>query len=486
MNNTSDEKDFDENLSDADLSVSSDTEVGPEPIDENTARTLEASLRAAAEGISRGISMDFASERDTSSVFNDIFEGILAPLTLSMPARALERGIKGTSMPYHANKEINSDAIRKLESIVISPALQLYESNFHRFIKALEKTPISESLKQLNDITNINIMAIEFKGRETSVSPLSPNSPIKIITEQIIPILREKFDAVASFRHSLEPGSFVTYAELERFYKAISEWRDILKAFRTSSDNIGDSPPKAKENKEEADILNDEEEEGQQEEEGETGIAEDIYIESVRPGQHVDLDPTGENRWLSIDDNALSSQDTPVIKLYINGEDADEVNSSGSGEEYLRAFIDKDRIYIPDEIELSNVIKNVTRESVSGGSEVTIFFKPDGIKALRGGSTERVEIMRISTSYGDIPIYVDDASQVEALNRVASTDSTPYYQAVSPYNNEAVFFTPADLVMSGGSVKDSKGNKFKPKKIKGKSLAQRVMSKGFGKVRKKK
>ena len=174
-----------------------------------------------------------------------------------------------------------------------------------------------------------------------------------------------------------------------------------------------------------------------------------------------------------------------MVKLYIKGEGSDGVNSSGSGEAYLRHFIDKGTIAFAGGMRLSQIIYNVTRETVSGGSEVTIYFRPDGVKAIKGSSTERVEIMRVSTSRGDIPIFVDDVSQIRSLRRAASTESTPYYQTVSP-SGETVFFTPADLVISGGSVKDSKGNKFKPKKIKGKSLSQRVMSKGFGKVRRKK
>ena len=39
--------------------------------------------------------------------------------------------------------------------------------------------------------------------------------------------------------------------------------------------------------------------------------------------------------------------------------------------------------------------------------------------------------------------------------------------------------------ISGGKIRDSKGRVFKPKRITGKSLLERVMSKDFGRVKKK-
>jgi hypothetical protein len=493
MKKISSETDLDTPEEGSDLPISDITtdkgveEETPEGIDEGTTKILEASLKAVLEGISIGRGLDFASKRDASSIFGDALEGVLAPLTLSMPGRALERSIKDTSMPYDSNEDINSKAKAMFEDKVISPSLQLYRSNFESFINALEKVPALKNLKPLNDITNISIMAIEFKGRDLSITPFSQKSPSKIIQKQIIPIFREKFDAIASFEQSLKAGAFVSYNELERLYKAISEWRDVLKAFGRDKDNTEGLNSDSKKGGEESTSEESTSEESTSEESTseDLAIADNIYIEGVRPGQYVDRDPSGRDAYLAINDHGLNSGNTPVIKLYIKGDGADDVNSSGTGERYLAHFIAKKKILLPDDIHLKSLLYNVTRESVSGGSEITIYFRPDSIKEIKGGSTGRVEIMRVSTKYGDIPIFIDDVSEIRALERAASADSTPYYQTVSP-GGETVFFTPADLVISGGSVKDSKGNKFKPKKIKGKSLAQRVMSKDFGKVRRKK
>jgi len=56
------------------------------------------------------------------------------------------------------------------------------------------------------------------------------------------------------------------------------------------------------------------------------------------------------------------------------------------------------------------------------------------------------------------------------------------YETTSP-SGESVIYTPADLVIGGGKLRDSKGKGFKPRSHKGKSLADRVMAPGYGKVK---
>jgi hypothetical protein len=79
---------------------------------------------------------------------------------------------------------------------------------------------------------------------------------------------------------------------------------------------------------------------------------------------------------------------------------------------------------------------------------------------------------------------IDDKSLLDDLIKLSSTTSTtPLYETVSP-SGETVTFTPADLVVGRGRLRDSKGKKFNPTRRRGKSLADRVMSPGYGKVRK--
>ena len=86
----------------------------------------------------------------------------------------------------------------------------------------------------------------------------------------------------------------------------------------------------------------------------------------------------------------------------------------------------------------------------------------------------------------DLGIVVANNNISNKLTKLSGpSGTTPFYEAVSPFGGESVSFTPSDLVSGGGKIKDSKGRSFRPKKIKGRSLSKRVMSKGFGKVKKK-
>ena len=464
---------------------------------ENIAMLLRSSFKAASEGIAKGISQDFASKQAAGSIFADIAELFIAPMLLSAPSRGLERSIKGAGGFTDSSTEVSLESKKRLQQSVISPSMQLYSSNFEPLTKVLERIPFLKNLRPLNDITNIESMAIEYKGKDLDVSMFSSESPYKIIIKEIIPILREKFDAVASFDETLGPGAKIDYEgigqdffdgfkvegdiiELERFYKAIKEWEAILRAFNDSSlslTGLDKAKPKGEEQAEgdETSADSDEGEAGQS-----APIAKGIYIHSVRPGQNVDRDPNDEG--LLIDKRILNSEETPVVKLFIKGEGSDDVNSTGTGEDYLDSFIERGLVSFPEGLDVDSIVSNVTRETVSGGSEVTIYFRANGIRSAINNQSIRPEIMRVQTEQGSVSLYVDDKSQVEGLRRAASSQTTPYYQAKSP-SGETVYFTPADLVMSGGKIRDSKGNKFKPKNITGKSLADMVQPK---RVRKKK
>ena len=73
---------------------------------------------------------------------------------------------------------------------------------------------------------------------------------------------------------------------------------------------------------------------------------------------------------------------------------------------------------------------------------------------------------------------------IDRLKKLASSaGTTPVYETVDPDGNR-VTFTPASLVASGGKAKSKSGKSFRVKKWKGKSLADRVSGKDFGKVKK--
>ena len=144
----------------------------------------------------------------------------------------------------------------------------------------------------------------------------------------------------------------------------------------------------------------------------------------------------------------------------------------------------------PVNIGVDLVIRNtsaVTARPSDDGSKLQIYielnkaFKEEAYnEVLEDGAV----IFQINDTNTASPAgFVVKAHKGDSLLKEAETATTPYYETVSP-SGEKVRFTPSDLVKGMGKLKDSSGKTFKPKKIKGKSLADKVMSKNFGKIRK--
>jgi hypothetical protein len=462
---------------------------------EKLGQRLRSALKMTDVGIGIGIDKDLASKRNVSdTIFGGIQELIVAPLTLSTPGRSLERGIKGAGIGIQRNSKVNEEAKDRFKSRVVDVCIRLFNSNFQEFTRLIKENNLFSDL-QPNDISNIEALAIEYRGSDPNMRTTSRESPYKIILNQLIPIMREKFDAVVSFREIIGAGENVDYESfgnmffegdqededikvLEAFYKAIIEWYAVAKTFSTGDVSPLDSGGEAEGEDSEAEGEDSEAIPFEQ-------VAKDIYIQGVRPGQNASVDPTGDNR-IIVNTRALSSGDTPVIKLFVKGTMAEKVNSVGSGEEYVNFFIKNRKLVIMDNKNLENKLLEVTRESVSGGAEITLYLNPQAVLAYKGRSSDRVEVMRVQAGRGEIEVVADDKDVLDALVKLSSTgETTPYYTVKSP-SGESIHFTPADLVISGGKLKDSKGKRFKPRKARGKSLADRVMSPSFGRVKKRK
>ena len=496
-------------LDPSNISVMSEEEEEEEfgGISEGQAKLLRSSLKAASEGISKGVSMDFASQRKAESYIGTAVDAILAPLTLSMPSsRDLERRVRPSSNIIESNEDINYEAIGRLEKGVLAPAKSLYQTNFKAFISVMDKIAgsvpaIKAGLSIPNDTSNIEAMAIEFKATDLSITNFSQKSPYKIIIKQIIPILREKFDAVASFDASLGTGAKIDYQgisqdfyegmddeadsnDLVRFYKAITEWYSVVSAFSSGESSVESANPESKDSEGGKQNTKDSKDADLEEAEVESEpITGGVSIYSIRPGQFCHVDPTGSGS-IYISEEAIRNREVPVVKLYVKGGSADQINSSGSGESYLQYFVDSRIVSFSEDFDHKEVVREVTRESVSGGAEITLYFDPEALsKAFSSTSPGRASVMSVVTNRGNSSVFIDSVAQIRDLKRVASAQTTSYYQAKSP-SGETVYFTPTDLVISGGKLKDSKGKTFKPTRRMGKSLADRVNSKGFGKVKK--
>lgn len=455
---------------------------------------LEAHLQAVKSGIKKGKSKDLSSNRgNILSIFHGIEELIVAPLMLSTPSRELEREVKGVPSTLKVFKETNfsgnEKAIQRFRSAVLNLSYQLYMANFDGFIRQMEAVPgFQEGIRPLNDITNVKFLAINFNSLDLEAPMFSRNSPYKVILKKIIPLFREKFDAIVSFEKSLDTSSTIKYEELFRLYKAICEWRDTLDAFRRGQALVSNKIEKKQEpSSESASLEQGESTDQSAENKDETfeDIINNIYVETARPGDGVIMHQDDAST-LYIDRDVLNSfGSSPVVKLYIKGPKADKVNQGESSSKYVTNLIQKGVVTINKDIDVAELIMGVSRETVSGGAEITLYLNPYVVKSLFSTSqTEREKVLEIKGKKRLITVFADSQSEIDNLKKISSTESTPYYEADSP--NGKVSFTPADLVIGGGKIKDPKGNWFKPKKIKGKSLAQRVVSKDFGRVKEKK
>lgn len=137
-----------------------------------------------------------------------------------------------------------------------------------------------------------------------------------------------------------------------------------------------------------------------------------------------------------------------------------------------------------DILDSNKLLDSSNFDPLRGNKEAKIIIQFDPnleaeLKAL-GLATGRM-LMEIPSRRGQI---IKAAKLNDEIIKISETATTPYYEAVSPSGSK-ISFTPADLVKDLGKLRDPKtGKTFKPKKIKGKSLADRVMSKEFGKVKK--
>ena len=144
----------------------------------------------------------------------------------------------------------------------------------------------------------------------------------------------------------------------------------------------------------------------------------------------------------------------------------------------------------PVNIDADLVIRNtnaLTARPSEDGSKLQIYielnkaFKEEAYNEVLEDGTVIFQINDTNTA--SPTGFVVKAHKGDSLLKEAETATTPYYETVSP-SGEKVKFTPSDLVRGMGKLKDSSGRTFKLKNFKGTSLAKKVMSKNFGKVKK--
>ena len=507
-----------------DDSMPPDDSMSPEPPTTRTAeeseefgKLLEVSLNLVSKGIEKGVRADMAKETSggwAGDILSFVPNLISSVLTGHIPfepknegerllptTRGLEDKVK-TEAFWEVTKDANKKAKKSFQTEAILVGRNIYNSNFEDFISLLKSaSDLFEDLKP-NLTTNLEVLGAQYKGADENTRISSDESPYRIIIFQLIPTLRQKFEAIESFKIIIGPGSDIDSTgisarfvageqtdadikQLEGLYKAIEEWHKAIRGFGISSLNQALTSKK----------------EESRPEEGPSSprstipfarVFDNIGILEIRPDPPlVIMDPHGYGV-VMFEARRMHPTDEPVINLVLHGDMVGEVNSAGTGMEFLEAFIRSNKITFPafGSDRLATFIRGVTVETNAGtgglpGAELSIRFIPVAIQNVLPPGDDNVELMRVVAARGTRTVTADDKSLLDGLVKISSaTSTTPYYETVSP-SGERVSFTPSDLVIGGGKLKDSKGKGFKVKKRKGKSLADRVMSPGFGRAKRK-
>lgn len=457
---------------------------------------MPAVLKAAAVGIQAGFDKDFSSSSGgaLTAISDLIFRGI--GLMMGTNGDLLQRQIKNESSFEFNEVKVNESSKKALNTYVIRPSNTIYNDNFSRFMSLVKDSKAINTNISLDNTGNEALM-IEYKGASTSAWTSSDDSPYKIILKKIIPLLRTKFDAIASFKAKIGAGADIDHAavgsrfasgnhtdddviQVQGLYRAISDWYGLI---RTLGGDLGSlrgrrGGPEGSE----AEAA------GAEGEGLELPSFEDVVsgisIDSVVPKGGVR--PGVEPGQIVIDRDGLRSlEEPPIVAILIRGPMARYVQPVGSDMDYFNYFLNNNIIKFPntDRMRPGDYIQSVSSESVSDGAELTIYFNLSALRGAIGASDDLVKIMEVRTSRDEIEVVAESSD--EGLEKASSAATTPQYESTSP-NGNRVTFTPADLILGGGYITDSDGKKFKPTKRRGRSLADRVMSPSFGKVRGKK
>ena len=467
---------------------------GPTPEDQKELATqLEAAFKAIGLGVEIGKTKDFATER-AGLIFGSLINSITSLLTGSLPSTRLsETKIKVEVGFDYDQQAVHQKAINGFKKRIVAPAKALYNNNFKYYIDSVEgneailhditKRQIkSDSAVRANNIAS-EIMSLNLHSAKDTVEIWSSSGPYKIVLDEAIPRLREKFSAITTFSMSngmaiagrIRAGS-ETPADLDflkSLFIAIYEWFIYIDAFG----GISASSQKSEGGGDDSDRDCPE------------SVAEIIngtLIRAIEPGDGMRFAGPGE---IVVDRSGGTVRASLKLVLVTDpsaGGDVTKVNDCHDNIDYVKHYIAAGVIDVSRSTawphDITDAIKSVSTNASSYASgaavELIIHFEYSFITGLSSGD----HIFHIDTGSSSMDILANDNLLQDQLTKLSSETTTSLYETVSP-DGERVFFTPTDLVVGGGKVRGSKGRYFKPKKLKGKSLADRVNSKGFGKIR---
>ena len=232
-----------------------------------------------------------------------------------------------------------------------------------------------------------------------------------------------------------------------------------------------------------------------------TDVDVDELLRAVTIASAVPVSPAGirlDGADLVINRGSLSPGNDLIVRLEIVGGDAVAINSASSNDVFQALTAPPTGpIVIPGDVH--NALHAAGRGLVDVFAPRTTISRANTIfmdiimlggsapDLWRGTADGSFTLMTIRTRTGpNISINADDVDLLNGILKLSDGgQTTPLYETVSP-SGKSITFTPAQLVAGGGRVKGKDGKSFKVKKWKGRSLADRVMSKEFGRVKTKK
>ena len=227
--------------------------------------------------------------------------------------------------------------------------------------------------------------------------------------------------------------------------------------------------------------------------EGDESLRLDYSAERFLEGRTTSLENIGRNSFkLSLPGHGDEEWGIPIILSRKDGNSIDiyeTITIEANPIKFIELLIAKnvlEPVNISADLIINN-IKQVSANAVDDDSKLQVYLqlnKEFKEQAYNEVAEDGAVIFQINDTNIASPVgFVVKANKDNSILKQAETATTPYYETVSP-SGEKIKFTPSDLVKGMGKLKDSSGKTFKPKKVKGKSLADKVMSKNFGKIRK--
>ena len=498
---------------------------------------LKSSIDQFKRGISAGSSQGF-STRMQITPSSALLSALEIPLhIISDPfasakggMREFDRDIKDAeylgSRPQAGmyDREAGKKAVRsKFNNILIQannisskyfkPFMSLIDSNWN----GVGKTPteLGKSLgiggtADVNSDLNIDISELN----DLSASYEETNKPSNMILLYILPTMRKKFSALQTFASTdfnsmfekavVEELSSAEISEIMDLYRAALEWVMFVDSLKSTSpmdsgiENITNEPAEATSDPEPEEVASPvstpaSPPEPKDSEPEFSDVISGIYIKNViNPnGGFVDgsaygtigiaLDRAAFSRSISSSSSIPASFD-----LLISGPMAGYISTlSVDNEKYIEYFIANNILSINNVLSKTSwkeYISHISKSISSDGPIFTLFFNPLDLQSIISSNPSgAIPFVKVDLeSGGEVEVFANSLIDYEGIRKLSSAShTTPYYETVSP-SGERVFFTASDIIQGGGKIRDSKKNSFKPKRWKGKSLADRVNSKSYG------